>query len=115
MRTEGSLAHRLTRAIALQAGLITLTAVFGVYLTTVMLEEVLIKQALRQEAAHFWDLRAKDPQFHLPNTANLTGYLLNGDTHNLNAQLRELPLGFPLCQDSCRPKQFIERDTNRGW
>ena len=48
MKTDASLARRLTRAIVVQAGLITLAAILGVYLATLMLEKVLIKQALQQ-------------------------------------------------------------------
>lgn len=94
MQTRGSLARRLTRAFTLQAGLITLAALLGIYLANVMLEEVLIREALRQEARHFWAERAGDPHFSPPDTANLTGYLLNGEKHDLNAQLRDLAPGF---------------------
>lgn len=94
MKANRSLARRLTRALTVQAVLITLAAVLGIYLTTVLMEEVLIKQALRQEATYFWDNRAKDPQFHLPNTANLTGYLVSNKDHQLPAGLSDLEPGF---------------------
>ena len=94
MKPDGTLARRLTRAIAIQAGLITLAAVLGVYLATVMLENVLIKQALQQEADYFWSNRDKDPHFSLPNTANLTGYLVADEAQALPPQLRNLSTGF---------------------
>ena len=94
MKTDASLARRLTRAIGVQAGLITLAAILGVYLATLMLEKVLIKQALQQEAEYFWDSRDQDPQFNLPDTANLTGYLVNDNTQELPTNLLELPPGF---------------------
>lgn len=94
MNTKGSLAPRLLRAITVQTVLITLAAVLGVFFTTVMLEDVLIKQALQREAAHFWDSRAADADFPLPDTANLSGYLSEGHRTQLPARLRNLPTGF---------------------
>ena len=94
MQADGSLARRLTRAFAVQAVLITLTAVLGLYLTTVLLEDVLIKQALQQESMHFWDNRKKNSEFPLPNTANLTGYLGSENTQQLPSRVRDLPPGF---------------------
>ena len=47
----------------MQAALIALAAVLGVYLATVLLEGVLIKQALQQEATYFRDKRDEDPGF----------------------------------------------------
>ena len=44
---------------------------------------MLVKEALRTEAEHFWQRRAVTPDFPPPNTRNLMGYL------NL-----PLPLGF---------------------
>jgi signal transduction histidine kinase len=49
--------------------------VVGVFLASLLLEGVLIRQALREEVAHFWQQRERDPAFPLPATLNLTGYL----------------------------------------
>jgi len=94
MRGDVSLARRLTRAITIQVVLITLAALLGVYLTTLLLENLLIKQALQQESIHFWDNRAKDPGFHLPNTANLTGYLVTENSQHTPAWVNDLSAGF---------------------
>jgi signal transduction histidine kinase len=66
---------RLGRAFLLQAAFIGAAAVVGVFLASLLLEGVLIRQALREEAAHFWSQRDRDRTFPLPGTLNLTGYL----------------------------------------
>ena len=74
MATSG-LRARLGRAFLLQAAFIGAAAVVGVFLASLLLEGVLIRQALREEAAHFWSQRERDRAFPLPGTLNLTGYL----------------------------------------
>ena len=66
---------RLGRTFLLQAAFIGAAAVVGAFLSGLLLEEVLIRQALREEAAHFWSKRERDREFPLPGTLNLTGYL----------------------------------------
>ncbi len=51
---ETGLRRKLGKAFLLQAGLISVVAVLGVYLAGLVLEEVLVKQALLDEAAYFW-------------------------------------------------------------
>lgn len=100
MKADASLLRRLTRAFTLQALLITLAAVLGVYLATQLLENVLIKKALQQEAGYFWEGRTQDPDFHLPDTAHLTGYLVDQNTQH--AWMRDLSPGFhhlPTAED----------------
>jgi signal transduction histidine kinase len=66
---------RLGRAFLMQAAFIGAAAVVGVFLASLLLESVLIRQALREEATHFWSQRERDRAFPLPGTLNLTGYL----------------------------------------
>ena len=66
---------RLGRAFLLQAAFIGAAAVVGVFLASLLLEGVLIRQALREEVAHFWAQRESAADFPLPATSNLTGYL----------------------------------------
>jgi signal transduction histidine kinase len=80
---------RLGRAFLLQAAFIGAAAVVGVFLASLLLEGVLIRQALREEAAHFWSQRERDGAFPLPGTLNLTGYL---DT--APPPLASLPVGY---------------------
>jgi signal transduction histidine kinase len=73
--TGRGLGARLGRAFLLQAALIGAAAVVGVFLASVLLERVLIRQALRDEASYYWTQRERDPAFPLPRTVNLTGHL----------------------------------------
>jgi signal transduction histidine kinase len=75
MATGVTLKRRIGRAFLIQTALIGAAAVLGVFAAGFMLEEVLIKQALRQEAEYFWSRNAEDPSFPLPDTLNLTGYM----------------------------------------
>ena len=80
---------RLGRAFLMQAGFIGAAAVVGVFLASLLLEGVLIRQALREEVAHFWQQRERDPAFPLPATVNLTGYLGTAPS-----SIATLPLGY---------------------
>ncbi|MFW2438430.1 MAG: sensor histidine kinase [Arenicellales bacterium] len=75
MKSGKGIQQRLVRAFLLQALLISLTAVIGVYAAGSMIKDVLISQALEEEANYYWDLHGRDPKFPLPDTRNLTGYL----------------------------------------
>ena len=77
------IARRWGRAIAVQAALVAVSALLGVWGASWVIQELLVKEALRTEAEHFWQRRAVTPDFPPPNTRNLMGYL------NL-----PLPLGF---------------------
>ena len=83
------LGARLGRAFLLQAAFIGAAAVIGVFLASLLLEGVLIRQALREEAAHFWLQRERDGEFPLPGTLNLTGYL-----DAAPPALSQLPTGY---------------------
>ena len=75
MTPRGGLRQRLGRAFLLQAVLISVAAVIGVYAAAFAIEEVLVKRALEEEATYFWDRFERNPRFPLPDTRNLTGYL----------------------------------------
>ena len=49
-------------------------AILSVFFATVVIDEILIKEAIQQEADYFWRHYEKDEDFHLPNTLNLTGF-----------------------------------------
>lgn len=75
MPTRSGVRARLSRTFLLQAALISVAAIISVFLANVMLEGVLIRQALRDEAAFYWQRRDADAAHPLPATLNLTGYL----------------------------------------
>ncbi len=93
MKTSSSssqgIGARLGRAFLLQATFISVAAVVGVFVAGALLERLLIREALRDEASHFWEQSLTRPDFPLPSTHNLTGYM--GDVPDA---LRPLGLGY---------------------
>ncbi|MEM7078543.1 MAG: HAMP domain-containing sensor histidine kinase [Pseudomonadota bacterium] len=85
---------KLVRVFAIQVLMISIAAIVGVYITYVIVEDVLTRQALNGEAEHFWELRAQDPDQALPNTANMTGYLHPDPSTEIPAALLDLETGF---------------------
>lgn len=114
--TEGGLKKRLSRTFGLQAAAISIATVLGIYLAGVILEEILITQALVQEADHFWSRHAEDPDFPRPDTHNLTGYLTSiGEANGLPDRLKGLDAGFhDQKQDSGFSTVYVsDRDGHR--
>ena len=74
MTGGNGLLGRLSRAFWLQVGFITVAAMLGVYLATIVIEETLVKKAILEEAEYFWKHYHGDLDFTLPDTKNLTGY-----------------------------------------
>jgi signal transduction histidine kinase len=95
MKSSAGLRQRLGRAFLLQAALISIAAVIGVYAAGFAIEEVLVKRALEEEAGYFWERFEIDRSFPLPDTRNLTGYLTDAtDPGALPEPLKGLTPGF---------------------
>ena len=95
MENKRGLRQRLGRAFLLQAVLISVAAIIGVYAAAFTIEEVLVKRALEEEATYFWDHHDRSAEFPLPDTRNLTGYLApQSDVGGLPGPLRSLSPGF---------------------
>ena len=89
------LGRRLGRVFLLQATLISLAAIIGVYAAGTTIEEVLIRRALEEEADHFWRRFSASPHFPVPDTRNLTGHLARGaDRSGVPAPVAALGPGF---------------------
>ena len=101
MKSAG-LSARLGRIFALQLLVIGLATLIGIYVTQLIVEDLLTRQALNREADHYWSLYANDPEQPLPNTANMTGYLVSPGSESVGYgnsaappdQIRDLPVGF---------------------
>ncbi len=86
---------KLARAFLLQVGFVSLAAVLGVFAAKLVLEDLLIRQALSDEAAYFWQRYHSDPGIPLPDTKNMGAYLLpRQQMEQIPEELRELPPGF---------------------
>ena len=90
---------RLGRLFAVQLAVIGSATLIGIYITQLVVEDLLTRQALDAEATHYWELRRTHPAQPLPNTANMRGYLADpgSSAHSvreLPAALREQKPGF---------------------
>jgi signal transduction histidine kinase len=72
---SGSLVSNLVRVFLLQVLAISLAVVLGVWGAAIVVEKVLVGEALDGEAAHYWKLYQANPAQPRPNTLNLSGYL----------------------------------------
>lgn len=106
MASFGGLRGTLTRYFVLQLLLVSLAVVGGILATNYVIQQVVTRQALREEAAYFRAHRAEDPSFPLPDTKNLTGYL---DGAGLPPRLRDLPAGFSeVVLEDRRPLVYVD-------
>lgn len=74
MSSPNSLISKFSRAILLQGGLIAIAAILSVFVATIVINQILIKQAIKKEADYFWERYQVNKEFPLPNTSNLRGY-----------------------------------------
>lgn len=76
--------------------MIGFAAVLGVYGASIILKHVLIRQALEQEAQHYWEILQANKNASAPDTYNMKGYLLFKDDSEsvLPETMRGLSLGF---------------------
>ena len=65
MTTKQGVAKRLYKEFLLQAIYISIAVVLGLLAVTLIVEDVLIKQALRGEAAFYWERVAAKPDHPL--------------------------------------------------
>ncbi len=95
MQISGGLKRRLSRTFLLQAAAISIAAVVSVLLAAGVIKHVLVTEALRLEAEYFWARYDADPQFGLPDTRNLSGFLAPvGSDHGLPEGLHGVVDGF---------------------
>lgn len=69
------LRDRMGRLFAIQLAVISLATLIGIYITQLIIEDLLTRQALSLEAEHFWALYEENPGHPLPDVANMRGYM----------------------------------------
>lgn len=84
---------RLVRVFMLHVLVISITVICGISAAAFVVEKVLVNRALSSEADYFWQQRAEDPQFALPNTLNLQSYFDAGDGDRVPAEFAALVPG----------------------
>ncbi|KAF1720369.1 sensor histidine kinase [Pseudoxanthomonas wuyuanensis] len=90
------LPRKLRIAFIVQAVLVSLAIVLGVYLVSAVIKHSLMNTALQEEASHFWQLYSASTSQPPPNTHNLRGYLVvkGHSSLVLPENLRNLRPGF---------------------
>ena len=81
---NNSLINKIKSAFLLQGVLIIITALLSIFIATIVIDEILIKSAIKEEAQYFWSRYRSDRQFALPDTLNLTGYLDINDINEIS-------------------------------
>ena len=96
MRLRTGIRRKLWVVFVLQVAAISFATVLGVYGAATVLEDVLIRRALSGEAEFFWQRQAREPNASVPETNNMTAYLVRaeGDRERLPRPLRQLPAGY---------------------
>ena len=115
MATRRGVGHRLVRAFVLQAVFISLTALLGVLAARFVLQDVLIRKALEEEAGYYLQQLAASPGAALPQTVNLRSYRVSGECP-APPHLRDLGPGYhPLADaaDGFSAVYVAESDSGR--
>ena len=69
------LRDRMGRLFAIQIAVISLATLIGIYITQLIIEDLLTRQALDLEAEHFWARHAENTRHPLPDVANMRGHI----------------------------------------
>ncbi|NNF17074.1 MAG: sensor histidine kinase, partial [Gammaproteobacteria bacterium] len=111
MKVEQGLSTRLYREFVLQAIYITLAVVLGVFAVSFVVEDVLIKQALKGEAEFYWKTVTKRPDLALPETRNMISYR---DTQGapVPEHLQNLEPGFHQVSQPAKALAYITGSSN---
>ncbi|MBX3727474.1 MAG: HAMP domain-containing histidine kinase [Xanthomonadales bacterium] len=110
------LRRRIRAAFFLQIAAIGMATVLGVYGAYFVLEDLLIRRALSEEAAHYLERLQRDPQAALPDTYNMRGYLSPPRAVDppLPAELQGMSTGFRNVPMAGRTDIVSVSDTPHG-
>lgn len=111
---KGSMISRLNKVFIIQLVFISIATVGGVIGAAKVVEDVLIKEALIGEAEFYWSHKQKDPDFPLPKTMNLTGYMVtDNDFSQVPAALRDVTEQYQrVALNEKRPIVYETRKDN---
>ena len=114
MQKKG-ITQKLIRAFVLQMLFISVVTAVGVYVAAIIVEQVMIRTALEDEAAHFWHEQSINQNHPIPNTDNLRGYLAVSDDYTqMPDELRSVEPGFKhVTMDDHNPIVYVEQKENQ--
>ena len=112
---SGGIKTKLVKVFVLQLLAISVATVLGVYAAAWVVERVLVQEALNGEAEHFWSHYRTIPDFALPNTNNLRGYMApGGDESNLPAWLHGQEPGFRRAEEAPGSEPVVHVSEDAG-
>ncbi len=111
---KGGMMSRLNKVFIIQLVFISVATVGGVIGAAKVVEDVLIKEALIGEAEFYWEHKASKPDFPLPETMNLTGYLIvDGDYSNVPPALHSITEQYQRVElNEKRPIAYVTEQGN---
>lgn len=111
---KGSMISRLNKVFVFQLIFISVATIGGVIGAAKVVEDVLIKEALIGEAEFFWKHKEAKPDFQLPETMNLTGYLIfDDDFSKVPAALHDITKQYQRVElNEKRPIAYVTEKGN---
>lgn len=114
MQKKG-ITQKLIRVFVVQMLFISVITAMGVYVAAIIVEQVMIRTALEDEAVHFWQQQATLKAHPSPNTDNLRGYLAIGENNrDVPTVLRTVAPGFQrVTMNGHEPIVYVEDHKNQ--
>ena len=113
MTTNKGINQRLLQAFLVQAALISVIALLGVYAARFVIGDIFIQRALDDEASHYWAMYDKDDASPRPNTFNLTGYIKSIDV-DIPAEFLKFDQGLHKLTDSNSDLYIVHVSEHKG-
>ena len=107
--------QKLIRVFVIQMLFISVVTATGVFVAAIIVEQVMIRTALEDEAEHFWREQSTYKNHPSPNTDNLRGYLaVDKDDQDVPEILRTIDPGFQrVVMDEHKPIVYVEDNKNQ--
>jgi signal transduction histidine kinase len=117
MQRRSGIRRKIWAVFVLQLAAISFATILGVYGAATVLQDVLIKRALLDEAGHYFRRLEADPSAQLPDTYNMRGYLVGrgGSRSDLPEALRDLEPGYQRVVGAQRNDLVFVTEGPPGW
>lgn len=112
---KNGITQKLIRVFVIQMLFISVITAAGVFVAAIIVEQVMIRTALEDEAVHFWREQSLNANHPSPNTDNLHGYLVVDDIYNnIPSVLRSIDSGFQrVVMQGHEPIVYVEDKGNQ--